>query len=327
MMMQDNCRLHQPNVTKEEAVGYFKTFDKESKLSQVIHYDDTTLQVHVNAKGQLSICNLFHGSTFNKTEAGPRFDCKWKQFDLGLGANAEKVKKILVTKDKKNNKFPRQAIRPNLNDAVFDEKTAFKGDYLFLAVDEQLIVLAVNETGDVYKDYKVQMAVGEMAKKDDGKKGDGKKDDDKKDDEKKDEDDSISRMMVMDSNIMVVKSKKLKVFQLQGNKMEVKHNYPEFKDVEDIVITRMNGMRLFKAKGAKGKFKVFTTLPSSDWNPYIEGVNKKDLFEGEEYPKIDLIEAGFGNVAIMVSTGKYYKYFLVGDSHPGQRQCHCQLPV
>lgn len=307
MLIKDNCRLFQPNITKEtsSSIAYNKKFEKGAKFSRVIHYDDTTLHVHISANGDLHICNPFNdNATFNKTDAGEQFFCDWKM--MPLGAEIGKSKEILITKDRKNNQFPNQAIRPNLNKVEFNEAKPFKGDYLYIMADNKLTVLAIKKNGDFYTDFKVEIEIGKTEKDDDKKE---EKKDEKK--EEKEEEKSIPRFMVQDSNIMILKSKKLKVFQFQSNEIEEKQEYDQFKDVEDIAIVRFNGMRLFKAKGAKGKFKVFSTLPSSDWNPYIEGVNKKDLFEGAEYPKIELIESRYGNVAIMVYTGKYYKYFVV----------------
>ena len=125
---------------------------------------------------------------------------------------------------------------------------------------------------------------------------------------------STTKLLAMDNNVIVIVEKQVKVFQFQAYNFQKKQQFTQFKDIEDVTIAKDAGMRLFKVKGAKGKFKVFTTSPSADWNPYIEGVSRKDQLGAESFNDITFIEAHYGNVVIMANTGTHYKYFIVSLS-------------
>lgn len=195
--------------------------------------------------------------------------------------------KFLIAKDTKNNKFQNIA-RPGTSESA-------KGDYLYLMADTNILVFFIFEDGKIDPNFFVRFPVADMKL------------------------DGLSRLMVLDQNIMTLCDKEITVFQFQNGVIQQKQKFQAFKDIEDIAISRIDGVRIFKAKGTKGKFKVFSTLPSSDWNPYIEGVSKKSLLEDKEYPKIELLDAQYGNIVIMAYTGKHYKYFVVISGHLGQR--------
>jgi hypothetical protein len=173
-------------------------------------------------------------------------------------------------------------------------------DFLYIMADSTLYALTLHKNGHISSTFSAQIDTG-LDK------------------------DKLTRIMVLDNNTMTFADKKINVFQFQNLKFQAKQDFQQFKDVEDVMITRLNGMRLFKVKATKGKFKVFSTLPSSDWNPYIEGVNKQELLNKLEYPKIELIEGQYGNVVIMAYTGKHYKYFVVDRYNIGQREQHQQF--
>lgn len=200
----------------------------------------------------------------------------WHKFEK-LSKNFQKATKFLVSKDTRNLKFPN--FRTN-------QTKDFAGDFLYIMADGTLHALMISKTGQIYEDFEASIET-ELEK------------------------DKLTRIMVVDNNTMALCDKRIAVFQFQNLKFQAKQHFQQFKDVEDVMITRLNGMRLFKVKATKTKFKVFSTLPSSDWNPYIEGVSKKELLNKLEYPKIELIDAKYGNVVIMAYTGKHYKYFVV----------------
>lgn len=168
-----------------------------------------------------------------------------------------------------------------------------KGDFLYMMADTEIFVFFITPNGNLDPAFVANLNASDIEK------------------------DTLTRLMVYDNNIMTVWKKKVTVFQFQNLAIQQKQTFGPFKDVEDIAISRINGMRIFKVKGTKGKFKVFTTLPSSDWSPYIEGVNKKAMLDDKEYPRIDLIDGQYGNIVIMAYTGKHYKYFVVGNRNLG----------
>lgn len=211
-----------------------------------------------------------------------------------LSEDLSKATKFIVAKDTRNLIFPRF-----LSDDTTNPVVGYR-DFLYIMADSTLYALTMNKTGQISTDFKANIDTG-LDK------------------------DKLTRIMVLDNNTMTYADKQIKVFQFQNLRFQAKQDFQQFKNVEDVMITRLNGMRLFKVKATKGKFKVFSTLPSSDWNPYIEGVNKQELLNKLEYPKIELIEGQYGNVVIMAYTGKHYKYFVVDSYNIGQREQHQQF--
>jgi hypothetical protein len=199
--------------------------------------------------------------------------------DAKIATHLAKASVFLVAKDNKYANFQNITRTPGNP----------TGDYLYLIADYDIFVFFIHENGKLEAGFSPSVAGGF-------------------DKELKV---VVTRLMVLDQNIMTLCNKEITVFQFQNSVIQQKQKFPAFKDVEDIAISRVDGMRIFKVKGTKGKFKVFSTLPSSDWNPYIEGVSKKALLDDKEYPKVELLNAQYGNIAIMAYTGKYYKYFVV----------------
>lgn len=124
----------------------------------------------------------------------------------------------------------------------------------------------------------------------------------------------VTKVMAADSNIMIIQDKKLKLYQYQNQKFELKQTFDAFKDVEDIGISRIGGIRLYKVKGSKNKFKVFSTLPTAEWNPYTEGIGKTSQLGETDYSEIEFLEAGYGNLVIKANTGKQFKYFVASGT-------------
>lgn len=197
----------------------------------------------------------------------------------------EKASKFFVSKDNRHHTF-QNITRP---------QSTVRGDYIYMMADKTIFVFFITEHGQLDTTFAVS-----------GEGSDLNTDD-------------LTRVMVQDQNIMTLCAKEITVFQFQNNQIQQKQKFAAFKDVEDIAISRVDGVRIFKVKGSKGKFKVFSTLPSSDWNPYIEGVSKTTLLNDREFPKIELLNGEYGNVVIMAYTGKHYKYFVVGSAEEGQR--------
>ena len=172
---------------------------------------------------------------------------------------------------------------------------------MYMIADAEIFVFFINNQGELDREYAVNLET-ELSK------------------------DAMMRLMVQDSTIITLCDKQITVFQFQNqSSITLKQSFQAFKDIEDIAISRSNGMRIFKVKGSKGKFKVFSTLPSSDWNPYIEGVSKKGLLDDREFTKIDLLDAKYENVIIVANTGKHSKFFVVDLHDSGQRNQPVEL--
>jgi hypothetical protein len=188
-----------------------------------------------------------------------------------------------MKRDKKNLRFPSTEYKPN------ETAPSFVGDIWYLVTDKSITALMVNRSGelsfDMVKKQKISIAF-----------------------EKK------PRIVAMDNNVIIY-SKLIYLFQFQGFSFQEKPAFGPLKDIEDVIISGESGQRLFKAKGGKNKFKLFSTMPSSDWNPYIEGVSRKNQLSEDGYSNITFLEAKYGNVVVMVNTGKHYKYFIVALRH------------
>ena len=202
-----------------------------------------------------------------------------------MNAPFKAATKFLLAKDSKYTAFQNTT----------RQDSTLRGDYLYMMADTEIFVFFITANGSLDSTFAVNLAAQDLKKE------------------------ALTRLMVLDSNIMTLCEKQITVFQFQNLAIQPKQTFQAFKDVEDIAISRINGMRIFKVKGTKGKFKVFSTLPSSDWNPYIEGVNKKALLDDREFPKVELIDGQYGNIVIMAYTGKHYKYFVVSATDIGQR--------
>lgn len=198
-----------------------------------------------------------------------------------MTASFAKASKFFLTKDNKNFTFQNTTRKDD----------TLRGDYIYMLADTEIFVFFITGDGQLDTKFFANTVGGDLKK------------------------DSLTRLMVHDQNIMTLCDKEVTVFQFQNKGIQQKQKFPAFKDVEDIAISRIDGMRLFKVKGTKGKFKVFSTLPSSDWNPYVEGVGKKNLLDEKEFPKVELINAQYGNIVIQVYTGKHFKYFVVNNFH------------
>lgn len=201
-------------------------------------------------------------------------------FENKTAATLKAAKRFFLAKDTKSKKF-QNATLPNKN---------FTGELIYLLADQELFMFVIRQNGTLDPADYANKALDEY------------------------KNEASVRLMVYDKNIITLIDKEVTVYQYQNQNKEIqqKQKFSAFKDVEDIAISRFDGMRIFKVKGGKGKFKVFSTLPYSDWNPYIEGVSKTPLLDDKEYPKVELLDAQYGNVVIMVHTGKHYKYFVVG---------------
>lgn len=267
----ESCDIMQPNVTTRGDMVTSSQKFDAPKLSTLLYYDDEIFHIVIDKSGSLFISNLYSFSP------GPQV---WNS--MTSVPDAIKIAtKYAITKDKRSNSFPSKIIS---ND---NPNATITGDVIFLLADSTIYALPINRSGIIFNAYMKSFATGL-------------------------EKDKIDKLMAIDNNIILMTEKKILVFQYQSIKgIESKQHYPAFKDVEDVAITRVNGIRIFKVKASKAKFKVFSTLASSDWNPYIEGIGRKNLLDNKEYNEIELLEANYGNVVIKAVLGTNCKYFVV----------------
>ena len=255
-----------------------------------MHYEDVGFHIAI-FKGFIGVSKIFPytGANANKwfyTKIPSESSSLNKEF-AALKIATDGSTWSALERDKKVLNFPNIVYSEPL------EKYEFIGDIWYLVTDNAIIALMVNKEGELSKkmirNYTVANGIS-----------------------------SFQRAMAIDSNLIIY-AKQIFVYQFQGFTFQPKPSFGPLKDIEDIMITRESGLRLFKAKGTKNKFKLFSTMPSSDWNPYIEGVSRKNLLSEEGYTNITFIDAKYGNVVVMVNTGKHYKYFIVAECHAGER--------
>ncbi len=245
-----------------------------------MHYEDIGFHVAI-FKGGIAISKIF---PFNGSDSGSWFYTTKNSSEFtDIKAATNEAGWFALERDKKILTFPNTLY----NDSITGHE--FTGDLWYLVTDKSITAMIVNRTGQLSAKMIFKHSISNPSEK-------------------------RPRVMAIDNNLILY-SKQINVYQFQGFKFQEKPAFGPLKDIEDITITRESGLRLFKTKGGKNKFKLFSTMPSSDWNPYIEGVSRKNLLNEEGYTNITFLDAKYGNVVVMANTGKHYKYFIVASTN------------
>jgi hypothetical protein len=270
------------------------TYVKQGKFSAWMFYDDQTYQVVVEKSGALFVNWVSGVDPLNTT--------KWVQLQDPTPQNCSNyltaativknltdvladVSNIWMARDKKIFTFPSRTF----TETSISNTTIARGDAWFLLAGKFLYSVIMNVNG-TFNPVFMKVIDTEV------------------DPEK------VTRVMVADSNIIIFFEKKIKIYQYQNQKFELKQSFDPFKDVEDIAISRVSATRLYKLKASKNKFKLLSTLPSAEWNPYTEGIGRTPQLGDTEYSEIEFLEAGYCNLVIRANTGKQFKYFIASGT-------------
>ena len=261
------------------------TYTRTSKFSSWITYDDEVFQVVIDSTGAFFANRVFSTVPINTTT--------WVKLEEPTTQNNSVVKnmtgvladtsKIWMARNKRVITFPAR------NFSEISSNLTAIGDVWFVLANKFLYSVIISSNGTFYPLMSKVI-------------------DTEVDPEK------VTKVMATDSNIMIIEDKKLKMYQYQNQKFELKQTFEAFKDVEDIGISRIGANRLYKVKGSKNKFKVFSTLPSAEWNPYTEGIGKTPQLGDVDFSEVEFLEAGYGNLVIKANTGKQFKYFIASGT-------------
>ena len=247
-----------------------KKSSPDNKFSTILYYDDETFHIVITNNGTIETSNVY-------TMDGDLGQV-WNVMNSNkstLVADAAKAKNFRIFKDKKVLNFP--------IDPLNYTGTPLYGDTIYLLIDDTLYATIMLRNGSINADTVYKISTGLAVE-------------------------NITRATAVDGYIAIVCDKKIKLFQFINAQLTEKATYPQFKDIEDTAVAR-NGMRIHKLKSGK-KFKIISTMPSTDWSPYSEGASRKSHLYDLEYNDIDILEAGYGNVVIKVYNGDNFKYFV-----------------
>ena len=165
----------QPNITtKGSLVTSSEIFATPLKLSQHIYYDDETYHLIIDKDGKIWTSNIY---SF-ESEAGKR---------VWLTPNASQVpkdiqegSKFLLVKDKKINNFPSR---------IQNTENNFTGDVWYLVADTKLFAIPVGRSGILDFSSIKSQATAVTDK------------------------DKLDKLMVFDSNVVVMSEKKIFIYQ------------------------------------------------------------------------------------------------------------------
>src|SRR3990167_6500271 len=222
--MQESCDIYQPPILAGESMF---SYTQTSKFNTWMFYDDLAFQVSIDKSGGLLVNRMFltdpmtTASWQKLADAGPNLPPIVKNITDVL----ENASKIFMARDKKVINFPSRKfteIATNLTAA---------GDVWFLLADKYLYSVVMNSNG-TFNPHHMKVIDTEL------------------------EADKVTKIMVADSNVIIMVDKKIQIYQYQNQKFELKQFFNAFKDVEDVAITRLGGIRLYKIKGSKNKYLV-----------------------------------------------------------------------